>query len=327
MLGDKLIMPKTVRFSKRGLRKFGSEHMLPLFILLMAVFATIIEPKFATLDNLLNLARQIMPLLILAVGQAFAIISGGLDLSLAAVMSLSGVVGVLVMDQYGPLLGVIVMLVVGLGFGLCSGFIIAQFQVSPLVVTLGSLSIAQALALILSGGVPIYKINPSYADFIGFGFVFGVPVTVWLGCACALVGALVLKHTVFGRHVYAIGSNSSAALKSGVNVKITTIFVYGACGVCAALGAVVLTAWVGSAQPVAAPNLTLESLAAVVLGGVALTGGAGGIRQVVYGVVILGMLSNVMNMIGVSAYYQTLAIGVVIILAVVLDRLRSKSNK
>jgi len=123
--------------------------------------------------------------------------------------------------------------------------------------------------------------------------------------------------------VYAVGSSVSAATKSGVNVKLTTVLVYAASGLCAALGGVVLTAWVGSAQPVAAPNLTLESLAAVVLGGVALTGGSGGIIQAVYGVIILSMLSNIMNMIGVSAYYQTLVIGVVIIIAVVLDRLRT----
>lgn len=327
MSGTGLVMSKNTEMGTRrgGLKRFGTQNMLPLFIIAMAVVATAIEPKFATVDNLLNLARQIMPLLILATGQAFAIISGGLDLSLAAVMSLAGVVGVLAMADYGPFVGIAVMLLVGVGMGLVSGSIIAYFQVSPLVVTLGVLSVAQALALILSGGVPIYSIHSGYADFVGFGALLGVPVTVWLGSGCAIVGAFVLRHTVFGRHVYAIGSSASAALKSGVNVRFTTIMVYGVCGACAALGAVVLTAWVGSAQPVAAPNLTLESLAAVVLGGVALTGGSGGIRQVVYGVVILGMLSNVMNMIGVSAYFQTLAIGVVIILAVVLDRLRSKA--
>lgn len=327
MPGTGLVIAKMTKLEKGTLKRFGTENMLPLFILAMAIVATAIEPRFATIDNLLNLARQMMPLLILAVGQAFAIISGGLDLSLAAVMSLSGVVGVLAMADYGPFVGVIVMLVVGVSMGLVSGFIIAHFQVSPLVVTLGTLSVAQALALILSGGVPIYSINQSYADFVGFGSVVGVPVTVWVGCGCAVVGAFVLRHTVFGRHIYAIGSSPSAALKSGVKVKMTTMLVYGVCGACAALGAVILTAWVGSAQPVAAPNLTLESLAAVVLGGVALTGGAGGIRQVIYGVIILSMLSNVMNMIGISAYYQTLAIGIVIILAVVLDRLRSKSGR
>lgn len=307
-------------------RRYGSGTMLPLVIVAMAVITTLIEPKFASLDNLLNLARQMMPLLIVAVGQAFAIISGGLDLSLAAVMSLAGVAGVLTMTQYGPAAGIAVMLLTGLSIGAVSGSIIAWFRVSPLVVTLGMLSVAQALALILSGGVPIYGIDAGYADVVGFGDWLGIPTTVWIGVGCAAAAGFILRHTVFGRHVYAIGSSLSAASKSGVNVGRNTVLVYAASGLCAAIASVVLTAWVGSAQPIAAPNLTLESLAAVVLGGVALTGGAGGIRQVAYGVIVLSMLSNVMNMIGVSAYYQTLVIGVVIILAVILDRLRSRAG-
>src|SRR5690625_409153 len=189
MQGSGLLMPKIRKPGKESLKRFGTENMLPLFIVAMAIVATAIEPKFATVDNLLNLARQIMPLLILATGQAFAIISGGLDLSLAAVMSLSGVVGVLAMADYGPVVGVLVMVMVGVTMGLVSGSIIAYFQVSPLVVTLGTLSVAQALALILSGGVPIYSINQSYADFVGFGYLASIPVTVWVGCGCALVGA------------------------------------------------------------------------------------------------------------------------------------------
>jgi ribose transport system permease protein len=143
-----------------------------------------------------------------------------------------------------------------------------------------------------------------------------------IGIATTLGGGFLLRYTVFGRYVYAIGSNTSAAAKSGVDVPLYTMLVYGLSGLCAAIAAVVLTAWVGSAQPVAAPDITLQSVAAVVLGGVALTGGRGSMLQVIYGVTMLSMLSNVMNMIGVSAYYQTLVIGFVIILAVVLDRLR-----
>lgn len=307
----------------RRTRRDG-DTMLPLFIVAMVVAAALVQPKFLSLDNLVNLARQIVPLLIISVGQAFAIISGGLNLAMAAMMSLAGVVGVLSMAQYGIWAGVLLMLLVGGVMGLLSGAIIAYFRTSPLVVTLGMLSVAQALALIISGGVPIYAIDAQYAQIVGFDDLVGVPVMVWIGLAVAVAGALVLRHTIFGRHVYAIGSNASAAAKSGVNVRLNTMLVYGVSGLCAGVGAVVLTAWVGSAQPIAAPNLTLESLAAVVLGGVALTGGAGSMRQVFYGVVILSLLSNIMNMVGVSAYYQTLVIGVVIILAVILDRLRRK---
>jgi ribose/xylose/arabinose/galactoside ABC-type transport system permease subunit len=308
------------------LKKKGKSTMLPIVIIGLAIVAGLIQPKFLSIDNMLNLARQMIPLLIISLGQAFAIISGGLDLSLAAVMSLSGVMGVLAMKQWGAVIGIAVMLITGVSAGLTSGFVIAYFRTTPLVVTLGMLSVAQALALIFSGGVPIYEVHPGYVQVVGFDSLLGVPLMVWIGGVAAILGAIVLSQTVFGRYVYAIGSSVSAASKSGVNVKFNIMLVYGVSGLCAAIGAVVLTAWVGSAQPIAAPNLTLESLAAVVLGGVALTGGAGGIRQVFYGVVILSMLSNVMNMIGVSAYYQTLAIGIVIILAVILDRLRGENR-
>lgn len=314
------------RPGRRGARR-GADATLPLVILGVAVIASLIEPKFASVDNLMNLARQMMPLLIMAVGQAFAIISGGLDLSLAAVMSLAGVFGVLTMADYGATLGIVAMLFTGVAMGAVSGFVIAYFRTSPLVVTLGMLSVAQALALILSGGVPIYTVHPGYAQTVGFDDWLGLPVMVWIGVLFTCLGAFVLRQTIFGRYVYAIGSSTSAASKSGVNVRLNVMIVYMVSGLCAAVCGIVLTAWTGSAQPVAAPNLTLESLAAVVLGGVALTGGSGGIRQVVYGVVILSMLSNVMNMIGVSAYYQTLVIGIVIILAVILDRLRDRADE
>lgn len=320
-IGDREKKPKKTS-SRRG-----SDTMLPIVIVAMAVIASLIEPRFLSVDNLINLARQMVPLLIISLGQAFAIISGGLDLSLAAVMSLAGVLGVLAMNDMGAVAGIVVMLATGAVMGFISGSVIAYFKTSPLVITLGMLSVAQALALILSGGIPLYDIHAGYAEAVGFNSLAGVPVMVWIGVVAALAAAFILRHTVFGRHVYAIGSSVSAASKSGVNVRLNTIFVYVFSGLCAAVCAVVLTAWTGSAQPIAAPNLTLESLAAVVLGGVALTGGAGGIRQVVYGVIILSMLSNVMNMIGVSAYYQTLVIGIVIILAVILDRIRDRSKE
>jgi ribose transport system permease protein len=305
-----------------ALRKRGQDTALPVLIALIAIVAGIIEPRFWTVDNLLNLARQMVPLLVVSVGQAFAIVTGGLDLSLAAIISLCGVGGVLTMNRFGIASGIGCMLLIGVGTGMLSGSIIAYFRTTPLVVTLGMLSVAQACALILSNGTPIYDVPAPYAELIGFDSIAGLPWSVWIGIATTLGGGFLLRYTVFGRYVYAIGSNKSAAAKSGVDVPLYTMLVYALSGLCAAIAAIVLTAWVGSAQPVAAADITLQSVAAVVLGGVALAGGRGSMLQVIYGVTMLSMLSNVMNMIGVSAYYQTLVIGFVIILAVVLDRLR-----
>lgn len=300
----------------------AGDFVLPLFIVVMALVAGFLQPKFFSTDNLLNLARQLVPLLILSMGQALTIIRGGLDLSMAAVLSLSGVVGVLAMKMFGIPAGIAVMLITGGVVGTISGFIIAYLRTTPLVVTLGMLSIAQATALILANGVPIYGVPERYVDMIGFGDLLGVPVMTWIAGGVAFGTWFLLSRTVFGRYIYAIGSNPAAAAKSGLNVPLWSMLVYTLAGVCSALGAVVLTAWVGSAQPVAAPNITLESIAAVVLGGVALTGGSGSVWQVFLGVLVLTMLSNMMNMLGLSAYFQTLAVGVVIILAVVLDRFR-----
>jgi ribose/xylose/arabinose/galactoside ABC-type transport system permease subunit len=298
------------------------DMLLPSFIVAMAVVAGLLQPRFFSFDNFLNLSRQIVPLMIISLGQSLAIIRGGLDLSMAAVLSLAGVAGVLAMKAFGVPAGIAVMLIVGALAGSVSGVIIAYLRTSPLVVTLGMLSIAQATALILAGGVPIYDVPSGFVDLIGFKDFAGIPLMTWIAGLAILGVWFMLSRTVFGRYVYAIGSNSSAASKSGINVPLCTMLVYTLSGLCAGLGAVVLTAWVGSAQPVAAPNITLESLAAVVLGGVALTGGSGSVWQVFLGVLVLTLLSNMMNMLGLSAYFQTLAVGVVIIVAVVLDRFR-----
>lgn len=299
-----------------------SAGILPAFIIVLAGGVAVIEPRFLAGSNLANLGTQIAPLLILATGQAFTIIGGGLDLSLSSVMSLAGVAGVLAMPHVGIVGGVVVMALVGLAAGLLSGAIIAWMRTSPLIVTLGMASVAQACALILANGVPIYDVPPQLTGTIGFGSVLGIPANDLVAGATILLGAFLLRRTLMGRYVYAIGSNRSAALKSGVDVPLFTALVYGASGLSAGIAAIVYTSWVGAAQPTAAPELTLQSIAAVVLGGVALTGGSGGMLHVLYGVLILGMLSNAMNMLGISSYYQILAVGVVIIIAVVIDRLR-----
>jgi ribose transport system permease protein len=308
-------------------RQFSlSDWMLPLLVVVVAIVTGIIQPRFLSVSNGINLACQLAPLLILSLGQAVAVIRGGLDLSLSSAMSLAGVAGVMVMNHAGIPAGLLVMLLVGSLTGAVSGMLISFFNTSPLVITLGMLSVAQAFALILSGGVPIYDVPAAYIDTVGYGTLLGVPVMVWIAVALTVAIGVLLKYTLFGRYVYAMGSNVSAASKSGINVRLNTVLVYMVSGFCAGIGAIILTAWTSSAQPIAAANLTLQSLAAVVLGGVALTGGAGNLRQVITGVVVLTLLSNVMNMVGVSAYYQTLAVGVVIILAVVLDRFRRRES-
>jgi len=215
-----------------------------------------------------------------------------------------------------------VMAVVGTLSGTFTGFIIAYQRTSPFIVTLGMASVATAIALVLAHGVPIYTIPPELASTIGFGHFLGIPVSFEIAIALMLLGSFILRRTVMGRYIYAIGSNTSAAIRSGVPVPFFTMLIYAFSGFSSGIAAVILTSWVNAAQPVAEPDMTLKSIAAVVLGGIALTGGSGGMIHVLYGCIILGALSNSMTMVGVSSYYQILAVGIVIIVAVMLDRVR-----
>lgn len=298
--------------------------MLPLFILTLAGVTGLIEPRFWSSENLVNLSRQLATLMVLSVGQSLAVISGGLDLSLAAILALSGVYGVIVMNKAGLAIGILTMLLTGAGFGLINGIIITLFEVSPFIVTLGMLSIARGLALIATGGLPIYDVPSALSDIFGFSNVFGIPTPALIALSTLLLGQLLLRQTVFGRHVYAIGSSAKAAFNSGINIRIQTLLIYVLTGTTAGIAAIVLTAWVSAAQPLAANGLELQSLAAVIVGGVALTGGRGSMLNAFYGALILGMLSNSLNMVGVSSFMQTLVVGVVIVVAVVLDRVRRK---
>jgi ribose transport system permease protein len=295
---------------------------LPALILIIAVATGLAEPRFWSVANLQNLARQLAPLLILVTGQMFAVVSRGLDLSIAANMALAGVVGVLVVPQAGLGLALVAMVLAGLGVGLANGLIIVAFSVSPLIVTLGMLSVARGLALLFTAGLPLYNVPDALVDLVGFGTVLGMPVSSLIAFAVMALAAAVLRTTIFGRYVYAIGSNPVAARNSGVNVRRVTLLVYVVSGMMAGIAAIVLTAWVSAAQPLAGEGLELQSLAAVVIGGVALAGGSGTMPQAFYGALILGLLSNALNMAGVSSFLQTLAIGIVILIAVVVDRLR-----
>jgi ribose transport system permease protein len=298
--------------------------VMPAFIIVYSAITALLEPRFLSWENLDNLASQLAPLFVMSVGQAFTIISGGLDLSMAAVMSIAGIVGILSVKYVGVWGGAAVMALVGLVAGSFTGFLIAYQRTSPFIITLGMSSVLTAIALILAHGVPIYSIPPELASVIGFGHFLGVPISFEIAIALMLLGSFILRRTVFGRYVYAIGSNTSAAVRSGIAVPFYTMLVYAFAGFSSGVAAIILTGWVNAAQPVAEPEMTLKSIAAVVLGGIALTGGSGGMIHVLYGCIILGALSNSMTMVGVSSYYQILAVGIVIIVAVMLDRFRRR---
>jgi ribose/xylose/arabinose/galactoside ABC-type transport system permease subunit len=305
----------------RVIARFG----LPLLVVAIGVATGLREPHFLSVANAQNLARQLAPLQIVVIGQLFALLSGGLDLSVASVMACSGVVGILALPHAGLAGALVIMILTGLLFGLANGAIIVGFSVSPFIVTLGMLSVAKGVSLLLTGGLPLYAVPEPLVDVLGFGSVFGVPISSLVAFAAMLVGAFVLRKTIFGRHVYAIGSSEAAARNSGVRVGLVRIAVYAISGAASGLAAIVMTAWVSAAQPLAGEGIELQSIAAVVVGGVALAGGSGNMLQAFYGVLVLGLLSNALNMAGVSSFLQVLVVGFVILLAVIIDRLRTRA--
>jgi ribose/xylose/arabinose/galactoside ABC-type transport system permease subunit len=305
----------------RAISKFG----LPLLVVAISVITGVREPHFWSIANAQNLARQLAPLQIVVIGQLFALLSGGLDLSVASVMACSGVVGILTLPHVGLSGALTVMVFTGTLFGMANGLLIVGFSVSPFIVTLGMLSVAKGLALLLTGGLPLYAVPDSLVDGLGFGAVFSVPLSSIVAFAAMLVGSVVLRNTVFGRHIYAIGSNEMAARNSGVRVGRVRLAVYAISGAAAGLAAIVMTAWVSAAQPLAGEGMELQSIAAVVVGGVALAGGSGNMLQAFNGVLVLGLLSNALNMAGVSSFLQVLVVGIVILLAVIVDRLRTRA--
>ena len=295
--------------------------ILPGVILLMAVVTGLVEPRFWSIENLINLSRQISPLLIVSVGQAVAVLSGGLDLSIAATLALSSMWrhdneprwhrrGDRRHDRYGDRM---------------------RSRERPDHNALSGLSFYRdawhavrrpRIGSYCLGWFANLPSSDSFIDARQLGQILGIPVGAVIAVATLIGGALLLRFTIFGRYVYAIGSSTAAAFHSGVNVRLYVLLVYAFAGLTAGLAAIVLTAWVAAAQPLAAQGLELQSLGAVVIGGIALTGGSGSLLNMCYGVLILGMLSNSLNMIGMSSFMQTLTIGVVIVAAVVLDKLR-----
>lgn len=221
-----------------------------------------------------------------------------------------------------PVLAILIGLGAGAGFGVINGALIAAVGLPPFVMTLGMLSIARGFTLIYSNGVPIPDLSPAFS-WIGQATVGGVPLPVIVFAAVFLVAWATLRYTVFGRHVYAVGGNIRSARTSGINTKLVIFSVYVLMGVLAALAGLILTARVTSALPQAGLSYELDAIAAVVIGGTSLTGGVGSIAYTLIGVLIIGVINNGLDLMSVSSYYQQVIKGLIIVIAVLIDRSRN----
>lgn len=296
---------------------------IPLAAVLLCVFFAIQEPRFATLDNGVNVARQFALLAVFAFAQAFPVLGGGFDISIGSQVGLASVVMALATQSWGLAAGLGMSVVAAGGVGVVNGLTISTFGVSPFVVTLGMLSFARGLALYISDGVPIYGFNDNFG-FLGEGEIGPLSMPFIVATAVFVIGWIVLNRTTYGRHLYATGGNVEAARLAGIPVRRVKAISYILCGVITGIGAAVLTSRVDSGQPNLGTGLELEALAAVIIGGFALGGGEGRLGNVVWGAIIISILSNGLNLLRVSSYIQLMAIGVVIVTAVVLDGWRKR---
>jgi ribose/xylose/arabinose/galactoside ABC-type transport system permease subunit len=322
------------RFAEIARSTFSTVGILPILLVVVILFFASQEARFYGTANVTNVLRQSTFLIIVTLGQALVLISGGFDLSVGAVIAVTSVVSARYMatfyaanpdsEMLSVLVGVAAGLLVGLIFGLINGIGVARFKVSPFIMTLGMASVGGGFALWYTGGSPVSGMPPFFTREIGTGRWFEIPVPVYVTIVATVIVLFLVSSTSWGRYLYAIGGNTKAAFLSGIPVAAYTASVYVMCSVLAALAGLLLTARTSSGEPNLGGQYPLESITAAVIGGVSLRGGEGRIMGAVFGALFITILTNGMNLIRIESYIQTIAIGVILILAVVIDRLRDR---
>lgn len=306
--------------------RFGSFLHSPLVLPLAGLVVVsclmgLASDNFFSVSNLFNVLRQVSIVAVLAVGMSFVILTGGIDLSVGAVMALVGTVSAGLIVHSGLPAGAALPLglLLGLAIGLANGFLVAWGRMPAIIVTLASMGMARGLALIYSGGYPISGI-PSWIAWFGIGRVGIVPVPVIIMVVIYALAFVLLQRTAFGRHVYALGGNELAAQLSGVKTRRVKLAVYAISGLTSSLAAVILTGRLMSGQPNAGIGFELDAIAAVVLGGTAIAGGRGLILGTLIGAILLGILNNGLNLMGINPYLQDVIKGGIILLAIYIGR-------
>jgi ribose transport system permease protein len=283
-------------------------------------------PYFLTMSNIINIAQQTTINAVIAVGLTFVIISAGIDLSVGSIMAFSGVVLASLLKADQPMIvAVSAGLLTGAFCGLINGLLISYGKLPPFISTLGMMSVARGAALLYTDGRPVSGFDADFR-FIATGEIFHIPVPIIIMIIIYLIAHVILTRTKLGRYTYAIGGNEQAALLSGINVKLIKTIVYSLGGMLSGVAAVLLSARLNSAQPIAGIMYELDAIAAAVIGGTSLVGGEGKISGTLIGALIMGVLRNGLNLLGVSSFIQQIVIGSVIIMAVLID-MQLKKNK
>lgn len=292
-------------------------------LIIMALVLSLLSPYFLTVDNLFAIGLQMAVVAIMAIGQMLVIISAGIDLSVGSIMALSGVgTTMLLADGVGIFPAVLVGLLIGTLCGAAVGAVIAWGHLPPFIATLGMMGIARGAALLLTGGVPVFNLPESF-NWLGQGRLWGVlPVPVLFVILLAISGHILLTRFAFGRYIFAIGANQVAARLSGIRVSWTLLKIYAINGLLCGFAGIMLASRLSTGQPTAGTGYELDVIAACVIGGASLSGGEGTILGAIIGALIMGVLRNGCNLLDISAFWQQIAIGGIIVVAVFFDQYR-----
>ena len=300
------------------LRRYG------LFIAFLVIFLalSLLTPTFLTVQNLMIIVTQVAINALLAFGVTFVIIAGGIDLSIGSMVAVTGVVTASFAhpDTYPVIVPVVAGLATGVLFGAFNGFVITRSHVPPFIVTLGTMTIGRGLALILSKGRPVSNLSDEF-NFIGGGKILGIPTLILILILAFILCSILLRKTVLGRYIYAVGGNEQAARASGISLSHIKMIVYTLCGGLAALAGILLTSRITTGQPNAGTGFELDAIAAAIIGGTSTSGGTGSMTGTLLGALLIGVISNGLDLLNVTSYYQQVVMGIIIIGAVVLDSL------
>ncbi|XYU81632.1 ribose ABC transporter permease [Pasteurella multocida] len=304
--------------------KFLIEQRSIIALLVLIAIVSMINPDFFSVDNILNILRQTSVNAIIAVGMTFVILIAGIDLSVGSVLAaLTGAIAASMVSTELPILLVIpITLLIGTLLGGISGVIVAKGKVQAFIATLVTMTLLRGVTMVYTDGRPISTGFSEGADtfsLLGTGYVFGIPVPIWIMAFVFAASWYVLKHTRIGRYIYALGGNEAATQLSGINVNKIKIFVFAVSGFLSALAGLIVTSRLSSAQPTAGVSYELDAIAAVVVGGTSLMGGKGRVMGTLIGALIIGFLNNALNLLDISSYYQMIAKALVILVAVLAD--------
>ena len=296
---------------------------IALVAALIAIVLSILSPFFLTVGNITNLMKQVSIVAILAAGQSIVIISGGIDLSVGSVLALSAVTtGWLVIHGVSPEIATCGGVLVGTLAGFVNGVVITRGRIPPFIATLGMLGIARGLALVITGGVSYQVLKPFFL-YIGNGTLLGLPVPIYFVLVTYAVCHFILSRSRFGRHVYAIGGDERVSRLEGIRVDQRKVAIYTLSGFLSAIAAVVMVGRLASTPPNVAMGIELQAIAAVIIGGISFTGGRGIVLTSLVGALVMAMITNALNLLGVSSFWQQVLIGMVIIAAVWMDNIKS----